>query len=117
MKAMRMIRAERRRQREVEGWKLRHDDGYTNGELAHAAACYAARAGDRFGDRISRDVRHEVPPLWPWGKEWWKPIPNNEPDDRIRELVKAGALIVAEIERLQRLKAANAALSGTGTKD
>lgn len=114
MKAMRMIRAERMRQHNVEGWKLRHDDGYTHGELAHAAACYAARAGDSFGDRVSHDLRRDVPTLWPWGKEWWKPAPNNHPNDRIRELVKAGALIVAEIERLQRLKAPNAEFSGLG---
>lgn len=37
--------------------------------------------------------------IWPWDKSWWKPTP----DDRIRELIKAGALIAAEIDRLQRL--------------
>jgi hypothetical protein len=37
---------------------------------------------------------------WPWDREWWKPTPNN----RIRELAKAGALIAAEIDRLQRLE-------------
>ena len=33
---------------------------------------------------------------WPWNVVWWKPTP----DDRIRELAKAGALIAAEIDRL-----------------
>lgn len=32
----------------------------------------------------------------PWDNEWWKP----SPDDRKRELVKAGALIAAAIDRL-----------------
>ena len=41
-----------------------------------------------------------IPPTWPWDESWFKPTP----DDRIRELVKAGALILAEIDRLQRLK-------------
>jgi hypothetical protein len=34
---------------------------------------------------------------WPWDAEWWKPSP-----DSVRNLVKAGALIAAEIDRLQR---------------
>jgi hypothetical protein len=37
---------------------------------------------------------------WPWDKGWWKPTPDN----RIRELEKAGALIAAEIDRLQRME-------------
>jgi hypothetical protein len=36
---------------------------------------------------------------WPWEDKWWKP------KDRRRDLVRAGALIVAEIERLDRLAA------------
>lgn len=38
--------------------------------------------------------------MWPFSQEWWKPTP----DDRIRELAKAGALIAAEIDRLQRMQ-------------
>lgn len=34
--------------------------------------------------------------MWPWSDEKWNP----EPDNRIRELAKAGALIAAEIDRL-----------------
>ena len=39
---------------------------------------------------------------WPhtWDASWWKP------KDRRRDLVRAGALIIAEIERLDRLDAA-----------
>jgi len=39
----------------------------------------------------------DVMSLWPWGSEWWKPS-----KDPIRDLVKAGALIAAEIDRLQK---------------
>jgi hypothetical protein len=39
----------------------------------------------------------EQPPGWPWGTSWFKPS-----GDDIRDLVKAGALIAAEIDRLQR---------------
>lgn len=35
---------------------------------------------------------------WPWDEEWWKPS-----EDPVRNLVKAGALIAAEIDRLQRV--------------
>jgi len=44
------------------------------------------------------DVIDLMENLWPWGKEWWKP------SDRRRDLVKAGALIAAEIDRLDRAK-------------
>ena len=40
------------------------------------------------------------PTLWPWALSQWKPTP----DDRIRELTKAGALIAAEIDRLTELE-------------
>lgn len=33
---------------------------------------------------------------WPWSRAWWKPA------SRRRCLIKAGALILAEIERIDR---------------
>lgn len=80
------IAAERRRQIEVEGWTPEHDDQHIRGELAAAAACYA-----HFGWMARR-----APTEWPWDAEWWKP------KDRRRDLIRGGALIVAEIERLDR---------------
>lgn len=75
---------ERQRQRTDEGWTSEHDDEHNNHELAHAAVSYAAYEGP-------------VPPsLWPWDAKWWKPT------DRRRSLVKAAALLVAEIERIDR---------------
>lgn len=94
--AVGLIAKERRRQIKAEGWAPEHDDKHVDGELVCAAAVYAAP------DRHRPLVFHA---LWPWDGEWWKPTPN----DRIRELEKAGALIVAEIERLQRIDAASAA--------
>lgn len=85
------IAAERSRQIEEEGWTPEHDDTYTQGELALAAGCYAivpCLPDERF-NILTR--------CWPWHKRWWKPT------NRRRNLVKAGALIVAEIERLDRL--------------
>lgn len=38
--------------------------------------------------------------IWPWDEHWWKST------TRRRDLVKAGALVAAEIERIDRLNAA-----------
>jgi len=88
------IAAERRRQIGVEGWSAEHDDAHTDESLAVAAACYAMP--DR---KMNRHVRPKVPVDWPWASGWWKP------KDRRRDLIRAGALIVAEIERLDRAAA------------
>jgi hypothetical protein len=85
------IAAERRRQIEVEGWTPEHDDEHADGQLRFAAACYAA------GVKVYMAQYGTATPCWPWEEHWWKPG-----DDR-RSLVKAAALIIAEIERLDRL--------------
>jgi hypothetical protein len=102
--------AERKRQIEVEGWSHEHDDSHASGEMARAAASYAmlaampensrmpALAPALFGCRILGVPSKDTEQLWPWSIEWWKP------KDRRRDLVRAGALIVAEIERLDRAK-------------
>ena len=85
------VLAERKRQIEAEGWTLDRDDEYTRFELARAGACYA-----EYGNWPAHS---EVPPnSWPWPAAWWKP------SDYRRNLVKAAALILAEIERLDRLQ-------------
>lgn len=83
------VLAERRRQIEAEGWTPEHDDAHADGGLAHAAGCYAKRAA-------FPELNRHPPMTWPWEARWWKP------GDRRRMLVKAGALILAEIERLDR---------------
>jgi len=40
----------------------------------------------------------EPPESWLWGPEWWKP----SSDDPRRDLVKGCALLLAEIERIDR---------------
>lgn len=87
------IMNERHRQIEAEGWTPEHDDDHNKAELARAAACYAAGTSELC-------TPFPISFLWPWDKSWWKPS-----EDRRRNLVKAGALIIAEIERLDRLKA------------
>jgi hypothetical protein len=88
--ASRDVLAERARQISDEGWTPEHDDQYTNYELAHAAACYAMLAGTRARSD------YDQPALWPWKRDWWKPR------DRRHDLVRAAALILAEIERMDR---------------
>ena len=102
------VAAERRRQIEAEGWTPKHDDEHDRGQMATAAAGYAYVAGLSQQDR-ARFVGPAAfpPPLWPWDLRWWKPT------DRRRDLVKAGALIVAEIERLDRAAIRNPAPSRT----
>ncbi|GGD20064.1 hypothetical protein [Aureimonas glaciei] len=90
------IAMERTRQREGEGRSDDHDNFHLAGELALAASAYAHRAS--IADPVARK-RLGVPMAWPWLPSWWKPT------DPRRDLVKAGALIVAEIERLDRIAA------------
>lgn len=120
-----LIAEERQRQIEKEGWSQKHDAEHKTFELSAAAACYVAKniskkledinhtnqsplaefkiydfgeseffvnSGDR-GDRRLRKAGWKNG--WPWESKWWKP--SNDP---IKNLVKAGALIAAEIDRL-----------------
>lgn len=92
--AARDVLAERARQISAEGWTPERDDQYVHGDLATAAGCYAMwTLAYPAGDPVH---------YWPWPKEWWKPSA-----DRRRNRVKAAALLLAEIERIDR--AANAA--------
>lgn len=92
-----LIVRERKRQVEEEGWSAAHDDRHRGGELAWAAIAYAAPAPvTRDGPGVSYDP-------WPWSEEWDKrPGTDANRGERIRALVKAGALIAAEIDRLDR---------------
>ncbi len=98
------VLGERRRQVEVEGWTAEHDAEHDDQSLAWAAACYAMPDPLRFGGDLSRwreGAGHVVPPLaWPqsWHPSWWKP------KDRRSDLVRAAALLLAEIERLDRAR-------------
>lgn len=84
------VLAERQRQITHEGWSHDHDDRHCTGELASAGACYACCAG------VNADENKQPPRDWPWSEEWWKPTGFR------RDLVKAGALILAEGERFDR---------------
>lgn len=87
---------ERLRQINEEHRSLEWDQQYTAGELGDAAACYAMTEEMRAFNPSSRTHWSIQGCVWPWDNEWWKPAPDN----RSRELEKAGALIAAEIDRL-----------------
>lgn len=95
---------ERRRQVRVEGYTLEHDDQYTKGQLAEAASVYAfwAAPSGYPPDAHLDYLNTKLPRCWPFGPEQWKPT-----NQRLM-LIKAGALILADLERLDRLEAREA---------
>ncbi len=90
-----MIQEERRRQIEEEGWTADHDDQHSKRELASAARLYYLHAVHPDALAVLETL-DGAPATWPWAAHWWRPT------TPIRDLVKAGALIDAEMDRLQR---------------
>jgi hypothetical protein len=109
-----LIAAERARQISEEDYDDKHDDVHTDGSLAIAAACYAAGAANELifvKSLWANGIGFNDP--WPWGTTDDKRRYNGNALDpakvrglgrqgRLALLVKAGALIAAEIDRLQR---------------
>ena len=114
-----LIAAERERQVKVEGWSANHDDQHRAGGLVMAAICYAAPKRI-FVRRVGRNDAISFEDPWPWegGDKRMKtkaiidskrfgeiPDPKDyTAEERLDMLVKAGALIAAEIDRLLRKK-------------
>jgi hypothetical protein len=88
------IATERARQIGGEGWIPDHDDYHIMGELAGAAACYCLTSNGVMRKEGPTSV--DPKEFWPWEQSAFKP------GDRRRDLIKAAALVVAEIERLDR---------------
>lgn len=86
------------------GFNPRMDDGYSRGELVRAAFCYLClEVGDGDNKMVANpDQLSELSGAdgedapWPWAPEWFKP------KTPVENLERAGALIAAEIDRLQR---------------
>lgn len=94
-----------------EGWTEFSDDRHLHGEMAMAAACYAlpphlrdempvgqGMYGEGWIPTSRAEAQAYIPEGWPWAPSDWRPTRA----DRIRELVKAGSLLAAEIDRLCR---------------
>lgn len=88
------VARERNRQISAEGWTTDHDDRHSYGEMARAAGCYAHHTAPV--SRTAHRTPSGLPISWPWDFKWWKPTTPR------RDLIKAAALIVAEIERIDR---------------
>ena len=113
MTGIELIAQERARQVEKEGWTPEHDDEYYKGSLAAAGACYALvahldapdkrRIAKALRDGTQSGFRAVINEIWPddWDETWFKP------KAALRDLARAGALIAAEIDKLQRAEAAD----------
>ena len=107
------IAEERQRQIDKEGWTAEHDDNHEGGELAYAAICYASPVPIFIKEAHGRNIGFVDP--WPWfdtvevtryGDGLTTQVPawdKRKKHSKLRKLVIAGALIAAEIDRLQRL--------------
>lgn len=97
--AARDVLAERNRHIKAEGWTPENDDAHKNGSLSRAGGFYALNAGAAMWyGTTDTTICDAAPDGWPWAPEWWKP------SEARRDLVKAAALILAEIERLDRIQ-------------
>jgi len=84
-----LIEEERKRQINKEGFTADMDQlNAKDGVLAKGAACYCTTSQ-------TEETKADPPITWPWGKGWWKP------KTKLRNLARAGALIAAEIDRIQ----------------
>lgn len=87
------IASERERQLCIEGFSRDSDEQYREGELARAATAYVQLAAMDLQVGSRKHIASQEPPFfWPWAQEWWKPV------DARRDLVRAGALIAAQID-------------------
>lgn len=92
--ALHDVMDERHRQMMVEGWTAKHDDEHGDGAMAIAGACYALAS-----EPVFQLGRIDFSALWKWtgwATQWWKP------KDKRCNLVRAAALLIAEIERMDR---------------
>jgi hypothetical protein len=94
-----LIAAERQRQMNEKGWTAEHDDGHTDQTIAHAAFyilnVHLSGSHVPDGSEIDRDDL-------PWPDRLADHVQHKYANDPVRRLTIAGALIAAEIDRLQR---------------
>lgn len=97
-----LISEERQRQINVEGYTEQHDSNHKTSEFVYAAIAYveSAKVGvncSEIGNTDEHEImrrKKEMRRYYPFG---WSFKPSTD----IRDLVKAGALIAAAIDRLQ----------------
>lgn len=105
MNGIRAIESERTRQVQEEGYTPERDTKNGKWDLARAAACYAIPPFDRNLE-LTDSNRTIHTQLWPWNLHYWKPVDRGQDDyalARATELVKAGALIAAQLDLLESI--------------
>jgi hypothetical protein len=90
------VLSERRRQVDGEGWSYQHDDQHDAGALCSAGAAYALNAGCVLYPLNGTPIEDPTQVGWMFNLSWWKPKTPRQ------DLVRAAALIIAEIERIDR---------------
>lgn len=92
-----LIVIERQRQVSIKGWTSEHDDEHSDNQLLSAAESYIQATVQLNNGHYLHEAVRVAGIEWPWDDALLKVSPNP-----IRNLVKAGALIAAEIDRIQR---------------
>lgn len=100
MTGIELIIAERKRQVEAKGWTQEYDRIHTSGELSDAAVCYAGAASAMIRGASPQELTEDQDVSWPFPADENGLYGPYISDDILRNLEKAGALIVAEIDRL-----------------
>jgi len=101
-KAINDVLAERERQKNIKGYSTDHDDAYEQNELVRAASEYTNQVVGRswiFETHPSLYRSEVASDFWPWDACYWKPKSPRE------DLIRAAAILIAEIERLDRKEA------------
>lgn len=107
-----LIAEERERQIEVKKYDAEHDGLETAFQLSTAAGLFIANAQNQyFKDHTHYDGRGNVARFQlredetrKWSEVWpWDDHDGRKDSDVLTSLIKAGALIAAEIDRLQEL--------------
>lgn len=91
MTGIELIKEERERQIKEEGYNEIHDSFHDVDEFVKAAISYSIID-------LKDSQENYAYAWWPWHETSWKP------KDRLRNLVRAGALIAAALDRIQNNK-------------
>lgn len=91
--ALNLIEHERKEQMNKHGFSREQDCRYVHGDLAAVGALYALTSA-----LTDEGVDYALAAYWPhtWDRRYWRPAPSNP----LKNMVKAAALLTAEIERL-----------------
>lgn len=93
---LKLVKAERQKQINKHGYTPEHDDEHTNGEIANAAACYAATV-PIFKVMANTDI-FPMKTVYPWHCTLF----SKQEKSRKEQIVTACAMLMAEYERIVR---------------